>query len=57
MNGCYKASFDPDPATGRSFAADAIIANPPSFGHIHIAEAFGREVARLLPWTEGRALT
>ena len=43
MNGCYKASFSPDPATGRSFAADAFISNPPSFGHIHVAEAFGRE--------------
>jgi sterol 3beta-glucosyltransferase len=45
MNGCYKASFSPDPTTGRAFAADAFISNPPSFGHIHIAEHFGREFA------------
>ena len=43
MNGCYKASFSPDPETGRAFAADALIANPPSFAHIHLAEALGRE--------------
>jgi len=31
----------PGDASNRPFVADAIIANPPSFGHIHIAEKLG----------------
>jgi hypothetical protein len=33
-----KDPFDPE---ARLFVADAIIANPPTFGHIHVAEALG----------------
>lgn len=33
--------YYPDQKTGRSFAADAIISNPPSFAHTHIAELTG----------------
>ncbi|KAL7410756.1 hypothetical protein BDY24DRAFT_398395 [Mrakia frigida] len=53
MNGCYKASFSPDPETGRSFAADALIANPPSFAHIHLAEALGLplQLSFTMPWS------
>lgn len=32
---------DPDDAEARPFVADAIIANPPVSGHIHVAEALG----------------
>jgi hypothetical protein len=32
---------DPDDPGARSFVADAIIANPPVMGHIHVAEALG----------------
>jgi len=39
--GCYRACFSPNETTGKLFAADAIISNPPSFAHIHCAEALG----------------
>jgi len=41
LNGCWKACIEADGPNGRPFIADAIIANPPSFAHIHIAEALG----------------
>jgi len=36
-------SYSPDSASSsaKPFVADAIIANPPSFGHIHCAEKLG----------------
>lgn len=39
--GFYSSTFSPDPLTGKEFAADAIISNPPAFAHIHVAEALG----------------
>ena len=39
-----QASFDGNVSLGtdaKPFVADAIIANPPSFGHVHIAEKLG----------------
>ena len=33
--------YYPDQLSGRPFAADAIISNPPSFAHEHIAEMAG----------------
>ena len=41
LSGCWKACTQADGPNGRAFIADAIIANPPSFAHIHIAEALG----------------
>lgn len=41
MEGCWKACFEPDPESGSTFAADAIISNPPAFAHVHCAEALG----------------
>lgn len=41
LMGCYKASFSPNEDTKQPFAADAIISNPPTFAHIHVAEALG----------------
>ena len=41
LNGCWKACTQADGPNGQPFIADAIIANPPSFAHIHIAEALG----------------
>jgi len=32
---------DPDDAESKPFLADAIISNPPVWGHIHVAEALG----------------
>ncbi|KAF8061758.1 UDP-Glycosyltransferase/glycogen phosphorylase [Lyophyllum atratum] len=41
MEGCWKACHSPCPTTGHTFAADAIISNPPAFAHVHCAEALG----------------
>ena len=41
LDGFYRSTFSPDPVSNRPFAADAIISNPPAFGHVHIAEALG----------------
>lgn len=41
IDGCWMSCHSPCPITGRTFAADAIISNPPAFAHIHCAEALG----------------
>lgn len=41
LRGFYRSTFSPDLESGREFAADAIISNPPAFAHIHVAEALG----------------
>jgi sterol 3beta-glucosyltransferase len=41
LDGCWKACTQADGSNGQPFIADAIIANPPSFAHIHVAEALG----------------
>lgn len=41
LDGCWRSCIEPDPITGKPFVAEAIIANPPSFAHIHCAEALG----------------
>lgn len=53
----WKSCLEPDPLTGEPFAADAIIANPPSFAHIHCAEALGIPVHLMftMPWTNTSA--
>ncbi|KAG9011901.1 hypothetical protein FRB94_007337 [Tulasnella sp. JGI-2019a] len=53
MNGAYRACLFPDPRTGSGFAVDAIISNPPVFGHIHIAECLGipLQMSFTMPWT------
>ncbi|KAJ1305423.1 hypothetical protein OPQ81_000433 [Rhizoctonia solani] len=38
---CYLSCFEPDDDTKAIFVADAIISNPPTFAHIHCAEALG----------------
>ncbi|KAB5578470.1 glycosyltransferase family 28 domain-containing protein [Coniochaeta sp. 2T2.1] len=47
----------PGNPSGRPFVADAIIANPPSFAHIHIAEKLGIPLHMMftMPWTATRA--
>lgn len=51
--GFWAACIAPDPFSQRPFVADAIIANPPSFAHIHCAEALGVPVHMMftMPWT------
>lgn len=50
MNGCWLACHAACPQSGATFAADAIISNPPSFAHIHCAEALG--IPLLLSFSE-----
>lgn len=44
---------DPEEPGGRPFRADAIVANPPSYGHIHCAEALHVPLHMVftMPWT------
>lgn len=53
LQDCWRSCLDPDIKTGRPFVANAIIANPPSFGHIHCAEALGIPLHMMftMPWT------
>ncbi|OMP82436.1 Sterol 3-beta-glucosyltransferase, partial [Diplodia seriata] len=53
-------NYSPDiPAntTGRPFVADAIIANPPSFAHVHCAEKLGIPLHMMftMPWSPTQA--
>ncbi|QRV72095.1 glycosyltransferase family 1 protein [Ceratobasidium sp. AG-Ba] len=54
LEGCYQSCFAPDAEQdgGTLFAADAIISNPPTFAHIHCAEAFGIPLllSFTMPW-------
>ncbi|KDP30763.1 hypothetical protein JCGZ_15192 [Jatropha curcas] len=47
------ACTEPDIETGASFRAQAIIANPPAYGHVHVAEALGIPIHIFftMPWT------
>jgi hypothetical protein len=57
LEGCWKACIRPDPVTNKPFIADAIIANPPSFAHVHCAQALGVPVHLMftMPWSSTRA--
>lgn len=37
LHGCWHSCLMPDPVTNTPFVANAIIANPPSFAHVHCA--------------------
>ncbi|KAL5776625.1 hypothetical protein ACOSP7_009551 [Xanthoceras sorbifolium] len=47
------ACTGPDMETGMPFRAQAIIANPPAYGHAHVAEALGvpLHIFFTMPWT------
>ncbi|KAJ4197062.1 hypothetical protein NW767_009307 [Fusarium falciforme] len=53
----WHSCLRPDPSTGQPFVANAIIANPPSFAHIHCAQALGIPVHLMftMPWSSTRA--
>ncbi|PSN67556.1 UDP-Glycosyltransferase/glycogen phosphorylase, partial [Corynespora cassiicola Philippines] len=55
--GCWRSCIDPDPKSQEPFTADAIIANPPSFAHIHCAQALGipLHLVFTMPWSSTRA--
>ncbi|CAL5384421.1 unnamed protein product [Camellia sinensis] len=50
------ACTGPDIETGQPFRAQAIIANPPAYGHAHVAEALGvpLHIFFTIPWTSCR---
>ncbi|KAG8739387.1 hypothetical protein FRC10_005679 [Ceratobasidium sp. 414] len=54
LEGCFQSCFRPDDEQdgGALFAADAIISNPPTFAHIHCAEALGIPLllSFTMPW-------
>ncbi|KAI1379579.1 sterol glucosyltransferase [Hypoxylon crocopeplum] len=56
LNGCWLSCVQPDPISSAPFVADAIIANPPSFAHLHCAQALGIPVHMMftMPWTSTR---
>ncbi|PSK54319.1 Sterol 3-beta-glucosyltransferase [Elsinoe australis] len=56
LEGCWSSCLEPDPRTGNPFVADAVIANPPSFAHIHCAQALGIPVHLMftMPWSNTR---
>lgn len=56
LAGCWWSCIDADPKTGVPFVANAIIANPPSFAHIHCAQALGIPLHLMftMPWTSTR---
>ncbi|KAL3504488.1 hypothetical protein ACH5RR_034329 [Cinchona calisaya] len=47
------ACTEPDVETGEPFRAQAIIANPPAYGHVHVAEALSVPIHIFftMPWT------
>ena len=55
----WAACTEPDPERpgAQAFVADAVIANPPSQGHIHVAEALGAplQIMFTMPWSPTRA--
>ena len=59
MESTWRACTQPDPgrAEARPFTADGIIANPPSYGHFHCAEALGLPLHMIftMPWTSTEA--
>lgn len=57
LEGCWKSCIEADTLTHEPFVADAIIANPPSFAHVHCAQALGIPVHLMftMPWTSTRA--
>ncbi|KAK6217964.1 hypothetical protein LQW54_003020 [Pestalotiopsis sp. IQ-011] len=56
LHGCWSSCLEPDPVSSVPFVADAIIANPPSFAHIHCAQALGIPVHPMftMPWSTTR---
>lgn len=57
LEGFWESCLAPDRISGIPFVADAIIANPPSYAHVHCAEALGVpcHLVFTMPWTSTRA--
>jgi len=57
LEGCWRSCVEPSAVDGRPFVADAIIANPPAFAHVHCAQALGvpLHLVFTMPWSCTRA--
>ncbi|KAH8203054.1 hypothetical protein TruAng_002782 [Truncatella angustata] len=57
LHGCWLSCIEPDPVSSAPFVADAIIANPPSFAHVHCAQALSIPVHLMftMPWSTTKA--
>lgn len=57
LRGCWESCVNDDPVSKAPFVADAIIANPPSFAHIHCAQALSIPLHLMftMPWSSTRA--
>lgn len=57
LDGCWRSCFSPDLENGVPFIAEAIIANPPSFAHIHCSQALGIPLHMVftMPWSPTRS--
>ncbi|KAM0583636.1 hypothetical protein ACHAQF_008401 [Verticillium nonalfalfae] len=57
LRGCWQSCVEPDPLSRRPFVADVIIANPPSFAHVHCAEALcvPLHIMFTMPWSATRS--
>ncbi|KAK6835593.1 hypothetical protein RU639_002109 [Aspergillus parasiticus] len=54
ISGCWRSCVDDDPVTSAPFVADAIIASPIGFSHVHCAQALGGLPVHLMytmPWS------
>lgn len=53
LEGFWYSCYRPDTVTGEPSVADAIIANPPAFAHVHCAQALGIPVHIMftMPWS------
>ncbi|OQE14800.1 hypothetical protein PENFLA_c035G07213 [Penicillium flavigenum] len=59
LHGCWQSCLMPDPITNAPFVANAIIANPPSFAHVHCAQALGIPLHLMftMPWSPTKAFS
>jgi hypothetical protein len=57
LDGCWRSCIEPDTQSQVPFVADAIIANPPSFAHVHCAQALSIPVHLMftMPWSSTKA--
>ncbi|KAK6837332.1 hypothetical protein RU639_001540 [Aspergillus parasiticus] len=57
LTGCWNSCIADDPISQSPFVAHAIIANPPSFAHIHCAQALGipAHLMFTMPWSSTKA--
>ncbi|KAH6695256.1 UDP-glucose,sterol transferase [Plectosphaerella plurivora] len=57
LDGFWRSCIEPDQESKTPFVADAIVSNPPSYAHVHCAEALGIPVHLMftMPWTSTEA--